>query len=494
MSNGFYNDIVFAKNVDFSGGFDSTTLGQATPQLTTNGQLLIASTALNAGGTHINVGTITSPLGTVTIGYSSPNITLDIAGGAAAIEKVNLQAGTTPIVPTGGAITFNGQVVSAGIHPVRTNGIDANTMALEVQISQAIAAADATKIGLANFDSAAFDVSATGFVQLNGGGIAATAFDVEANTAPGTDPVVPTAAGVVTVNGAAVANHSVVLETRSRAANAYNLEIQYAAAAAATDATKSGVAHFDSARFSVDANGFVTINGAGLAETITGNSGGALSPTAGNWNILGASTAAGTSPVSTSGAVSTLTVNVQKSQAIAATDATKIGLANFDSASFAVDANGFVTLSTTGAGKTITGDSGGALSPTANNWNILGRSGSKTSGSGSTLTVKSPPYADAGASATSTLNSGSFVTGAFTLTLPASAGLADGDIFEYVATTSSATIIQAVSAQKIRIGSLISSAAGTATSTSIGDSITLRFRASDGFFYATSVIGTWVLA
>jgi hypothetical protein len=239
----------------------------------------------------------------------------------------------------------------------------------------------------------------------------------------------------------------------------------------------------------------IATNGAVVPNTITGNSGGPLSPTAGNWNILGASTAAGTSPVVTSGALSTLTINVQKSQAIAATDATKIGLSNFDSASFAVDANGFVTASTTGIGKTITGDSGGALSPSSNNWNILGRSGSKTVGSGATLTIKSPVYADAGGSATSTLNSGSFVTGAFTLTLPASAGLVDGDLFEYVCTSAAVYVIQSVGAQKIRIGNALSSAAGTATSSGLaGDALVLRFRSSDGFFYATSVIGVFVTA
>lgn len=88
----------------------------------------------------------------------------------------------------------------------------------------------------------------------------------------------------------------------------------------------------------------LAVSGSKVGQTITGQSGGALSPTAGNWNISGASTAPGTSPVVTSGSVSTLTVNVQKSQAIAATDATKVGLANFDSAAFSVDANGFVTL------------------------------------------------------------------------------------------------------------------------------------------------------
>lgn len=145
-------------------------------------------------------------------------------------------------------------------------------------------------------------------------------------------------------------------------------------------------------------------------------------------------------------------------------------------------------------GKTITGDSGGALNPTAGNWNILGLSGSKTSGSGSTLTVKSPPFSQIGSSATSSLNTGEFVTAAVSRTLPASAGLADGDLFIYVCTTAGALVIQSVSAQKIRIGSLISSAAGTATSTAIGDSLTLRFNATDGFFYAVSVIGTWILA
>lgn len=145
-------------------------------------------------------------------------------------------------------------------------------------------------------------------------------------------------------------------------------------------------------------------------------------------------------------------------------------------------------------GKTITGNDGVALHPTAGNWNILGLSGSKTSGAGSTLTVKSPPFSQVGGSATSSLNTGEFVTAAVTRTLPASAGLADGDLFIYVCTTAGALVIQSVGSQKIRIGSLISGAAGTATSTSIGDSVTLRFNATDGFFYAVSVVGTWLLS
>lgn len=230
---------------------------------------------------------------------------VSLSGAGNAIDSIGVQTGTNPIVPTAaGLVTINGAVVASGTNPVRSDGTGANTMAIEVQISQALAATDATKIGLSNFDSAAFDVDANGFVQLSGGGVAATSFEVQSNTGPGTDPVVPSASGLVTVNGAAVANHSVVLESHSRAANAYNLEIQYSAAAAATDATKSGVAHFDSTDFAVDANGFVTLAGAGAGQTITGDSGGALAPTAGNWNILGSGS------ITTAGAGSTLTTQL----------------------------------------------------------------------------------------------------------------------------------------------------------------------------------------
>jgi len=243
-------------------------------------------------------------------------------------------------------------------------------------------------------------------------------------------------------------------------------------------------------------NGTITISASsvGDVQTLTGQSGGAISPVGGTINIYGATVSAGTSPIVTSGSGNTITINAQISQALGAADATKIGLSNFDSASFSVAATGFVTLSTTGVGKTITGDSGGALSPTANNWNIVGLSGSKTSGSGSTLTVKSPPFSQIGSSATSSLNTGEFVTAAVTRTLPASAGLADGDLFMYVCTTANALVVQSVTAQKIRIGNVITSAAGSATSTAIGDSLTLRFNATDGFFYAVSSIGNWTLS
>ena len=261
--------------------------------------------------------------------------------------------GTDPVVSdVNGLITVTGAQVAAGAvgtNVIRTDSLAANEFTIEIQRSTAVASSDLVNNGVCHFSSSQFTVDSNGFVELFGD-FATQTFAVDASTAPGTNPVTPTMLGVVTITGGQVAAETTanVIRTDSLAANTYTIEIQRSTAKASSTVGSNGVSHFDSANFTVDADGFVSLSGTGAGETITGDSGGALSPTAGNWNIFGASTAAGTSPVTTSGAVSTLTVNVQKSQAIASTDATKVGLAAFDSAFFSVDANGFV--SSTGQG------------------------------------------------------------------------------------------------------------------------------------------------
>lgn len=71
---------------------------------------------------------------------------------------------------------------------------------------------------------------------------------------------------------------------------------------------------------------------------------GSAIPAANILNILGDTALAGTSPLTTTGSGNTVTVLSQMSQDLAAADATKVGLCNFDSAAFSVDADGFVTL------------------------------------------------------------------------------------------------------------------------------------------------------
>ena len=86
-------------------------------------------------------------------------------------------------------------------------------------------------------------------------------------------------------------------------------------------------------------------------ETLTANSGVATS-VANNINVFGSSVVAGTNPVRTVASGNTLTVDVQTAQAIASTDATKIGLAAFNSSDFTVDANGFVSAKAVSANYT----------------------------------------------------------------------------------------------------------------------------------------------
>lgn len=192
-------------------------------------------------------------------------------------------------------------------------------------------------------------------------------------------------------------------------------------------------------------------------------------------------------------AASTYTIEIQRTTIVAAPDVSLNGVSHFDSTWFTCDADGFVSLNVASIGETITSDSGGPLTPTLGNWNIFGRSGSKTAGSGNTLTIHSPPYADQAGSTTVTLNSGSFATNAITLTTPATAGLADGDLLEFVA-TNGVLVIQLAATQVAHVGSIATTAAGTLTSTATGDSLSLRYQASTNDWWATSVIGTWVLA
>jgi len=180
--------------------------------------------------------------------------------------------------------------------------------------------------------------------------------------------------------------------------NTVTVVAQISQAIAGTDSTKIGLSAFNSAQFVVDANGFVSTNGATIPTTITGQSGGALSPIAGNWNIFGGIQIPSSTPVTTKGSGNTLTVTLQYASAIPGVNTAALGLAAFNSAQFSVT-SGYVSILSSAINFTITGNTGGALSPTAGNWNILGNgvSGSGTStagnifatGSGSTLTINS---------------------------------------------------------------------------------------------------------
>jgi len=129
---------------------------------------------------------------------------------------------------------------------------------------------------------------------------------------------------------------------------------------------------------------------------------------------------------------------------------------------------------------------------------VLGKSGAFIETSGTIVTVSSPLYADASAPALLVKNTGSFCVTDGTYTLPASAGMNDGDLIEIIVispTPGGGVILQASGVQVIHIASESSTPGGTASNANPGDSLSLRFRVTDGSWWAMSSInGTWVLA
>ena len=97
--------------------------------------------------------------------------------------------------------------------------------------------------------------------SLIGGRVATEEFLVDAFTFPGTNPVVPTAGGLVTVTGSQIPAGTTgnVIQTNSLAANTYTIQVQRSQAVASSTISDNGVCHFKSADFAVDSNAFVSL-------------------------------------------------------------------------------------------------------------------------------------------------------------------------------------------------------------------------------------------
>jgi hypothetical protein len=328
-------------------------------------------------------------------------------------------------------------------------------------------------------DGTTIDINASNQLHVIGG-VFSEMFTVDAFTPPGTNPVVPTAGGNINITGGQVAAGTTanVIRTDSLADNTYTIQVQRSQAVASSTIGDNGVSHFNSAQFNVDSNGFVSISGTGSVETLTGNTGGAIAPVAGNINtvgtgsitiagsgntltseltglnnhsvLVGAGTATITNvgPTATAGqvlqsagsssdpafstatypltttidqilyssAANTVTGLATANQAVLTTGTTGIpvltpiatnGQLIIGSTAGApaaatltagtgitiTNASNSITIAASGSvvTETLTGDTGGALSPTAGNFNIVANptagSSVKIEGSGSTLTL-----------------------------------------------------------------------------------------------------------
>lgn len=106
----------------------------------------------------------------------------------------------------------------------------------------------------------------------------------------------------VTVANAANAKPLFIQGTPGSSLIEADIQVSAAITGAPADKNNSGICSFDDTEFTVDVNGFVQLAGTGAGQTITGDDSVVLSPTAGNWNILGLGES------STSGSGSTLSI------------------------------------------------------------------------------------------------------------------------------------------------------------------------------------------
>lgn len=149
--------------------------------------------------------------------------------------------------------------------------------------------------------------------------------------------------------------------------------------------------------------------------------------------------------------------------------------------------------------QTLTGNTGGAVPPTANNINVVGTGAVTVTGSPgtSTLTISvqtdSFTWSDKAISFAAQVQNGYFCTAALTATLP-SAALVNGSTIILYIDTPAAVIIQAAGGQQIEISGTTSSVAGTATSTTQGNIVTLIYRVSDTTWHSVSSQGSFTLA
>ncbi len=201
----------------------------------------------------------------------------------------------------------------------------------------------------------------------------------------------------------------------------------------------------------------------GFIETLTGNSGGAVSPTAGNINVLG------TGVITIVGNPGTSTLTVTPSGAIASS---------------------FITNPATGT-----------ATPVAGVLTFASGAGIVVSAGGSTVTISATgsglSWSVIAANQTAVVDNGYFCNKAGTLALALPAVSVVGDVIEITNenTALGAQFTQAAG-QQILIGNTNTTlgATGTLTSSAVGDTLKIVCKVANTIWRVTSVVGNWTPA
>jgi hypothetical protein len=525
---GIDNDVLFGINADYSnalGGSGASTTGQ----LLTDGQMWIGSTATNAGGTHINVGTLTSPDGSLTFGYSSPNITISSALGLgrfpitpyvvgpvglagyqtiqAGLDAANAAGGgavyimpssspyvenllfydNVSVVGVGGNsdVTGSGNTVTIqGEHTPPASGyMSIKDCYLQSATSIFFSAGSGTaQIVIAN---CALDV-ANGYIWdldnwiapgamigFNNQDVGAGNNGVINNTGQATvylqDSVKGSGAGSMIVSGSITMKNcdfNIPIEFRKNTIN----NIDNCRFLGTVTATVNATGIFNFSRFDPNNNGPSFV----MNSTDPIRLSNCLFNTPNNPCIDG-----------TGGGLLTLTSATFVDNSIIAGTVNVTATSAFLPASFGTTGQVFMSNGPGVVPSFQPVSSSGAVT------SVSGGPGITITGTATAPIVNSVIFTNTTAT-TFAVDNGYFATAAGTYALPATA--LQGELLIVVADTAGAVVLDAPALNFIRVGSLITSSGGTVTSTSIGDSLTLRYRLSSLTWEATSIIGTWLVA
>ena len=375
-------------------GVDAATAPGTNPVAPTVGGLITVSGAAvvahsNPIETHsrgINQFNVEAQLGTVVaptpansddaglLCANTNQFTVDATSGMLSLKGGNLPAvltltgddGTVISPDASGDIDQHGLVLDAGIltQPFYVDGDAANNkLDFKLQVASAVHGAPKSKndVGLCCFDDNSFDVDADGYVTLVAPPTGTTSINVDANTAPGVNPVLPDGAGLMKISGSTVVAHAVPIETRSRDVNEFNIDVQLGTVVAPTPANSNdaGLLCANTNQFAVDAtSGMLSIKGGNLPAvlTLTGDDSTAISPDAsGDIDILGVTVATGVinqALYADGDAVNNkIDLKIQLSTAAASASSSEVGVCSFDNGAFTVT-DGFVELLGGGSGIT----------------------------------------------------------------------------------------------------------------------------------------------
>jgi hypothetical protein len=242
------NDFWFLK------GFTSTSGQVLADWIKIAGTNMVQSLIPNTGGDVFPTGNEISLLG---------DTTSILTTGTPATSTITISAGPevalTYTANSGTAISSANNLNVLGTQGVLTTGSGST---LTVVGTPTVAAASSSKanLGTASFNDTEFSVDSNGFVSLTAGN-SINSIGVDAHTPPGTNPVLPTSGGLVTITGGQVAAGTTanVIRTDSLAANTFTIQVQRSQAVASSTLADNGVSHFNDNQFAVDANGFVSL-------------------------------------------------------------------------------------------------------------------------------------------------------------------------------------------------------------------------------------------